>query len=184
MTHSLRGHWVWKKATIEETSLTSSFLHFWTPALRGTGTTGCQTLIVSVVPYAFFTLLRKELTGMDRRQLLLPSAPRRMDVLAEVLILWVGRGVRRGIPPLTDILLLNIHYEIYFHCVPFLWVISMICRRFHFLGRKSNPGENSPEYRVRELVLCPRSSGTQGNLLKAHGVTDPLSLKGGQEHFD
>lgn len=68
---------------------------------------------------------------MDGRQLLVPSAPTGMDVLVEVLILWVGREVGRGIPPLTDILLLNTHDEVYFRCEPIfldnihdLWKIS------------------------------------------------------------
>lgn len=67
------------------------------------GTTACQTLIVSfAVTYTFFALLRKELPGVERRPLLLPSAPRRIVMLVEVLIVGAGRKAGRGIPPLTE----------------------------------------------------------------------------------
>lgn len=70
--YSLRGHLVWKKAKeSRRRSLMSSFLWFWTLALRDTRTNGCQPLIVSPVPCIFVTLVRMEPTVMEGRQLLL-----------------------------------------------------------------------------------------------------------------
>lgn len=122
VTHSLRGHWVWQKARIDETpSLAASF----TSGLQLSEEQGPLVVRLSLFHLLnmFFALLGKELTGMDRRQLL--------KLLEEWMcwqkFLFYGLAKRYG----EGSLLLNIHYEIYFHCAPLslgnihdLWKIS------------------------------------------------------------
>lgn len=99
VTHSLRGQWVWKKARIGETPSQAASLSFGLQLSEEQGPLVVRLSLSHLLQMPSLSPLGKELTGVDGRQQLLPSAPRRMDVLAEVLILWVGGEGGRWIPP-------------------------------------------------------------------------------------